>query len=96
MRTIHSPELYRNMGFWNNVTQEAILDTTVAIGGAGGAGYMVGLEIARIGVQRFDIAGPEEFEDGHSQRGMGVRKNTGGRNKGKGLKKDVEAHKPQE
>ena len=95
MRTIHSPELYRNMCFWNNVTQEAILDTTVAIGGAGGAGYMVGLELARIGVQRFDIADPEEFDDVNSNRVMGVRETTVGRNKAQVFQEDLYAINPQ-
>lgn len=80
-RTINSPEIYRNMGFWNEATQQAILDTTVAIGGTGGAGYMVGLELARIGVQQFDIADPEDFEDVNSNRVFGVNSDTIGRNK---------------
>src|SRR5665213_322407 len=89
MRTINSPEIYRNMGFWNEATQEAILDTTVAIGGVGGAGYMVGLELARIGVQRFDIADPEGFDDVNSNRVMGVRENTIGRNKAEVFQEDL-------
>lgn len=94
MRTINSPELHRNMGFWNDATQEAILDTTVAIGGAGGAGYMVGLELARIGVQRFDIADPEPFDDVNSNRVMGVRQDTIGRNKAVVFQEDIQAINP--
>lgn len=89
MRTLNSPELYRNMGFWNEATQQAILDTTVAIGGAGGAGYLVGLELARIGVQRFDIADPEDFDDVNSNRVLGVREDTVGRNKAEIFQKDL-------
>lgn len=89
MRTIQSPEIYRNMGFWNEATQGAIMDTTVAIGGAGGAGYMVGLELARIGVQRFDIADPEDFDDVNGNRVMGVRQDTVGRNKAEVFREDL-------
>jgi molybdopterin/thiamine biosynthesis adenylyltransferase len=89
MRTIKSPEIYRNMGFWNTATQEAILGTTVAIAGTGGAGYMVGLELARIGVQRFDIADPESFDDVNSNRVMGVRSDTIGRNKAEVFMEDL-------
>lgn len=84
-----SPELYRNMGFWDVPTQQAILDATVAIGGAGGAGYMVALELARIGVQRFVVADPETFDDVNSNRVMGVRTDTIGRNKAEVLQEDL-------
>ena len=83
------------MGFWNDATQQAILDTTVAIGGAGGAGYMVGLELARIGVQRFDIADPETFEAANGNRVFGVRAETLGRNKAEVFRSDILAINPQ-
>ena len=88
-RTINSPEIYRNMGFWNEVTQQAILETTVAIGGTGGAGYMVGLELARIGVQNFDIADPEDFEPVNSNRVFGVNSDTLGRNKAEVFREEL-------
>jgi molybdopterin/thiamine biosynthesis adenylyltransferase len=91
MRTTSSPETYRNMGFWNEATQAAILETPVAIGGAGGAGYMVGLELARIGVQRFDIADPEPFDDVNGNRVFGVRTDTVGRNKAEVFLEDLHA-----
>jgi molybdopterin/thiamine biosynthesis adenylyltransferase len=91
MRTINSPELHRNMGFWNNETQQAIIDTRVAIGGAGGAGYMFGLELARIGVQNFVVADPEPFDDVNSNRVMGVREDTIGRNKAEVFEEDIKA-----
>jgi len=69
------------MGFWNDATQEAILDTTVAIGGVGGAGYLVGVELAHMGVQNFAIADPEPFDDVNSNRVIGAREDTYGRNK---------------
>jgi molybdopterin/thiamine biosynthesis adenylyltransferase len=95
MRTINSPELYRNMGFWDDATQNALLDTTVAIGGAGGAGYLVGLELARMGVQRFDIADPEDFDDVNSNRVMGVTVDTVGRNKAEVFKENLLAINPE-
>lgn len=95
MRTLRSPELHRNMGFWNDATQQAILDTTVAIGGAGGAGYMVGLELARIGVQGFDIADPETFEEANGNRVFGVRTDTIGLNKAEVFRSDILAINPE-
>ncbi len=83
------------MGFWNDATQQAILDTTIAIGGAGGAGYMIGLELARIGVQRFDIADPEVFEDVNSNRVFGVRDQTIGLNKAEVFRDDILAINPE-
>ncbi|HWB39390.1 MAG TPA: ThiF family adenylyltransferase [Candidatus Saccharimonadales bacterium] len=94
MRTLDSPELYRNMGFWDNATQQALLETTVAIGGAGGAGYLVGLELARIGVQSFDIADPEDFDDVNSNRVLGVNVKTIGRNKAEVFQEDIFAINP--
>lgn len=95
MRTINSPEIFRNMGFWDNPTQEAILSATVAIGGTGGAGYMLGLELARVGVQRFDVADPETFDDVNSNRVFGVRANTIGKNKAEVFLDDILAINPE-
>lgn len=89
MRTIGSPEVYRNMGFWNDATQEAILDTSVAIGGVGGAGYLIGVELAHMGVQRFAIADPEDFDDVNSNRVLGAREDTYGRNKTLVLQEEI-------
>jgi len=89
MRTINSPEIYRNMGFWNEETQRVILDTEVAIAGNGGTGNLVGMELARIGIQKFRIADPEVFDDVNSNRVMGARFDTIGRNKAEVLKEDI-------
>lgn len=94
MRTLDSPEIFRNMGFWNEATQQAILDTKFAIAGTGGAGYMVGLELARIGVQNFDIADPEDFDDVNSNRVMGVNVDTIGRNKAEVFQEELEKINP--
>lgn len=85
----NSPEIYRNMGFWNEATQQALFDTHVAIGGTGGAGYMFGLEMARIGVQNFTIADPEDFDDVNSNRVLGVNNETIGRNKAEVFQEDI-------
>lgn len=89
MRTLNSPELYRNMGFWNEATQQALLDTEIAIAGNGGTGNLVGMELARVGVQKFRIADPEAFDDVNSNRVMGARVDTIGRNKAEVLKEDI-------
>ena len=89
MRSINSPELYRNMGFWNEATQRAILNTEVAIAGNGGTGNLFGMELARIGIQKFRIADPEVFDEVNSNRVMGARVDTIGRNKAEVLKEDI-------
>jgi hypothetical protein len=89
MRTPDSPEVYRNMGFWNNATQEGILDTSVAIGGLGGAGYLIGVELAHMGVQRFSIADPEGFENVNANRVIGAREDTYGLNKAEVFRDEV-------
>lgn len=89
MRSLNSPELYRNMGFWNEATQQALLETEVAIAGNGGTGNLVGMELARIGIQKFRIADPEVFDDVNSNRVMGARVDTIGRNKAEVLKEDI-------
>ncbi len=94
MRTIKSPEIYRNMGFWNEATQQALLDTSVGIAGTGGTGNAFGLELARVGVQNFKIADPEVFDDVNSNRVMGARIDTMGRNKAEVLKEDILAINP--
>lgn len=89
MRSLNSPEVYRNMGFWNESTQQALLETEVAIAGNGGTGNLVGMELARIGIQKFRIADPEIFDDVNSNRVMGARVDTIGRNKAEVLKEDI-------
>lgn len=89
MRSLSSPEIYRNMGFWSESTQQALLETEVAIAGNGGTGNLVGMELARIGIQKFRIADPEVFDDVNSNRVMGARIDTIGRNKAEVLKEDI-------
>ena len=95
MRSLESPEIHRNMGFWNEATQQALLDARVGIAGTGGTGNAFGLELARMGVQDFVIADPEAFDDVNSNRVMGARVETIGRNKAEVLKEDILAINPE-
>lgn len=95
MRSLNSPELYRNMGFWNEATQQGIIDTEAAIAGNGGTGNLYAMELARLGVQNFRIADPEVFDDVNSNRVMGARVDTMGRNKAEVLKEDILAINPE-
>jgi hypothetical protein len=69
------------MGFWNEPTQTALCETSIGIAGIGGAGYLVGLEAARVGIQHFSIADPEDFEPVNGNRVLAVGTDTIGRNK---------------
>jgi molybdopterin/thiamine biosynthesis adenylyltransferase len=89
MRSLQSPEVYRSMGFWNEATQQGLLDTHVAVGGVGGAGYLTGIELAHMGVQNFSVADPEGFDDVNSNRVLGAREDTYGRNKAEVFAEEV-------
>lgn len=89
MRLLNSPENRRNMGFWNEATQQSLLDMELAIGGTGGTGNAVGMMAARIGIQNFKIADPETFDEANSNRVMGARIDTIGRNKAEVLAEDI-------
>ena len=89
MRTLNSPEVFRNMGFWDNETQQALLDAEVAIAGCGGTGNLLGMELARIGIQKFRIADPEVFDAVNSNRVVGARIDTIGKNKATVLRDDI-------
>lgn len=94
MRNINSPEFHRNMGFWNEPTQQALLDTRLLIAGTGGTGNAVGLKAARVGIQNFIVADPEVFDDVNSNRVMGARIETIGKNKAEVLRDDILAINP--
>lgn len=69
------------MGFWNEQTQQALLETHVSIGGLGGAGYMAATEMARMGIQHFSLADPEGMDDTNIVRVPGAKSSTLGVNK---------------
>jgi len=81
MSNIGAAEFSRNYGFWNESEQQAIIDSRVAIAGVGGDGFQLGLKLARIGIQTFDIADPEPFEPENANRVPGATTSTYGRNK---------------
>jgi molybdopterin/thiamine biosynthesis adenylyltransferase len=82
------------MGFWDEATQQALLDTELAIAGTGGTGNAVGIMAVRAGVQKFKVADLEVFDDVNSNRVMGARIDTMGRNKAQVLKEDILAINP--
>lgn len=81
MRNTNAPEYSRNYGFWNEAEQAALIDSTVAIAGVGGEGFIAGLELARIGVQDFDVADPEVFDRSNKNRVPGATEETIGQMK---------------
>lgn len=82
------------MGFWSEDVQQTILDTELVIAGTGGTGNAVGIKAAQIGIQRFKVADPEAFDRVNSNRVVGARTNTIGRNKAEVLREDILAINP--
>ena len=78
MNSVNAPEYARNYGFWNEDEQRAIMAARVAIAGVGGDGFQMGLKLARMGVQTFDIADPEVFEPENANRVPGATTETYG------------------
>jgi len=72
MATLNSPQLYRGMGFWNEATQQGIIDTHFADAGLGGMGYLAAVEMAKLGVGHFSLADPEVFDETNIGRVMGA------------------------
>ncbi len=71
----------RNYGFWNEAEQEALKHAKVAIAGAGGDGFQLGMKLAMMGIGNFSIADPEVFEPENSNRVIGAQKQNLGKNK---------------
>lgn len=76
-----APEYARNYGFWNRQEQAALGEAKVALGGAGGDGFQLGLKLAMMGVRRFSLADPEVFEVENANRVLGATSEHLGRNK---------------
>ena len=83
------PEYSRNLGFWSREEQAALCDSTVALGGAGGDGFQLGMKLAQMGVQRFRLADPEVFEPENSNRVPGATQSNMGRNKAEVLAETI-------
>jgi len=94
MRDINSAEYSRNYGFWNEDEQKAIMSARVAIAGVGGDGYQLGLKLAMMGVEIFDIADPEVFEPENSNRVPGATTLNYGRSKAEVFEESVKAINP--
>lgn len=85
----HGNEFARNYGFWNRNEQDAVSDATIALGGAGGDGYQLGLKLAMMGVRNFRLADPEVFELENSNRVPGAVSSNMGRNKAEVLAENI-------
>jgi|LGVD01.1.fsa_nt_gb molybdopterin/thiamine biosynthesis adenylyltransferase len=74
-------EFSRNIGLLSEAEQRRLLQSHVAIAGAGGVGGLHVLTLARLGVGRFTIADPDTFEVVNVSRQFGALHSTLGRNK---------------
>lgn len=81
MNSIYDPDYNRGFGFKSELEQEAVFIAHVAIAGVGGDGFQLGLKLARGGVQKFNIADPEDFERENANRVPGATYDTYGKNK---------------
>lgn len=79
----------RNYGFWNRAEQRAIANTRIALAGAGGDGFQLGISLAMMGVSQFSIADPETFTLENSNRVIGANLSTYGQNKAEVLRDSI-------
>lgn len=85
---------WRNYGFWNEPTQQAINNLTIGLAGTGGTGNAFGTAVIRMGVCRVKGADPEELDESNGNRVPAVRADTIGRNKVEVLSEDILAINP--
>lgn len=76
-----SAEFSRNLGFISEIEQERLINSTVAIAGAGGDGGMLAIQMARMGVGNIRLADPDPFEAENINRQARATSNTIGKNK---------------
>ncbi len=74
-------EFNRNLGLLTEEQQRRLLETKVAIAGAGGVGGIHAITLARIGIGGFAIADPDVFEVPNINRQYACFRSTFGRNK---------------
>lgn len=74
-------EFTRNIGVLDENQQNSLGATCIAVAGAGGVGGIHALTLARMGIGRFVIADPDEFEVVNINRQYGATHKTVGRNK---------------
>ena len=88
-------EFSRNIGLLSIDQQRRLLDSRVAVVGAGGVGGLHILTLARLGVGAFHIADPDVFEAANVSRQFGASQKTLGRNKSEVLAemvRDINPH----
>jgi len=71
----------RNLGFISDTEQQRLIDSTVAIAGAGGDGGALALQLARLGVGKIKLADPDTFEEENINRQVRATEKTVGQNK---------------
>jgi molybdopterin/thiamine biosynthesis adenylyltransferase len=71
----------RNLGWFTEVEQQKLRDSTVAIAGLGGVGGIHLLTLARLGVGRFHIADFDTFDVANFNRQVGATMSTLGQRK---------------
>ena len=74
-------EFSRNIGLLSEHEQAQLLQARVAVVGAGGVGGLHILTLARLGLGKFNIADPDNFEAANVSRQFGAANSTYGRNK---------------
>lgn len=94
MRSVEALEFTRNYGFWSRDEQEALLNTNVALAGAGGDGFQLGISLAMMGINNFSIADPEVFEPENANRVIGANHFTYGQKKVEILRNNIYAINP--
>ena len=88
-------EFSRNIGLLSEMEQKELLQAKVAVVGAGGVGGLHILTLARLGVGKFNIADPDNFEAANVSRQFGAANSTYGRNKAEVLAEMVSEINPQ-
>lgn len=88
-------EFSRNIGLLSEPEQAQLLQARVAVVGAGGVGGLHILTLARLGLGKFNIADPDNFEAANVSRQFGAATSTYGQNKAEVLAEMVKDINPQ-
>jgi len=79
----------RNIGLMTPEEQERLGASHIAIAGTGGDGGQLAIDMARLGVQRFTLADPEDFGIENLNRQAGSSYDTVGRNKAEVVAEEI-------
>jgi len=93
-KLVHN-EFARNIGIISETEQRCLLQSRVAVAGAGGVGGLHILTLARLGIGNFTIADADTFEPVNVNRQFGAMLSTIGRNKAEVLAEMVKDINPQ-